>query len=87
MKPLKLLDNVDADLLAMYSDAVVNYKDTTDPKDKQAWSRLALSYAEKMGISATGRARLAKKTAEQQQEDEFEQLLGEVEEYVNGDVR
>ena len=87
MKPLKLLDNVDADLLAMYADAVVNYKDAVDVKDKQAWSRLALSYAEKMGISPTGRARLAKKTAEQQQADEFESLLDEVEEFVNGDVR
>ena len=87
MKPLKLLDNVDADLLAMYSDAVVQYKDAQDVKDKQAWSRLALSYAEKMGISATGRARLAKKTAEQQQMDEFESLLDEVEDFVNGDVR
>jgi phage terminase small subunit len=87
MKPLKLLDNVDADLLAMYADAVVNYKDAVDARDKQAWSRLALSYAEKMGISPTGRARLAKKTAEQRQVDEFEELLDEFEDFVNGDVR
>ena len=86
MKGLKLLDNVDADLLAMYADAVVAYSKETRVEQKQAWSRLALSYSEKLGISPTGRARLAKKTAEKQV-DEFETLLDEVEEFVNGNVR
>lgn len=87
MKGLKLLDNVDGDLLGLYSDAVVHYKDEPEVRDKQAWSRIVLQYAEKLGISPTARARLAKKTAEKRYEDEFEQLLDEVDEFVNGNVR
>jgi phage terminase small subunit len=82
-----VLESVDADLLALYANAVVEARDTEDPKDAQAWSRVVLSYAEKLGLSATGRARLAKKKAEQAPMDDLEALLGDVTDYVNGDVR
>jgi phage terminase small subunit len=87
MRGLKLLDNIDADLLALYSDAIAHYRTEAEVKDKQAWSRIALSYAEKLGISASSRARLAKKRAEQTTPDELEQLFDDVKEFVNrGDV-
>jgi phage terminase small subunit len=86
MRGLDLLDNVDVDLLAVYCDAVVKYQTETDTKDKQAWSRIILSYAEKLGISQSARARLAKKKAEQIPPDDMELLLDEVRDYVNGDV-
>lgn len=87
MRGLGLLDNADADLLAMYCDAVVHYKDEMETKDKQAWSRVVLSYAEKLGISPAARARLAKKAAEQIAPDDLEQLLDDVKDYVNSGDR
>lgn len=51
----------------------------------QAWARVALSFAEKLGITPTSRARLAKRKAEREVQDEFEQLLDEVTDYVNED--
>src|SRR3989304_323597 len=74
MRGLNLLDNVDADLLALYSDAIVHYKTEEDVRDKQAWSRVVLAYAEKLGISPSARARLAKRAAEKADWDEMEQL-------------
>ena len=83
MRGLNLLDNADADLLALYSDAVVKYIHEPDVRDKQAWSRIALSYAEKLGISPAARARLAKKAAEQAPADDLELLFDEITEFVN----
>lgn len=83
MRGLKLLDNVDAELLAIYSDAVMRYSTEVDVQDKQAWARLVASYAEKLGISPAARARLAKKAAEQAAPDDLELLFNEVEEFVN----
>lgn len=94
MRKLGVLEAVDTELLALYADAICRYRevikslDMADPKAAaaaQAWSRLALQYAEKMGISATGRARLAKKKAVEQPLDPMEELLGEVTDYLNGD--
>lgn len=97
LRSLGLLDNTDAELLALYADAIARYQvtvkgeawalDTKTATAAQAWSRLALSYAEKLGISATGRARLAKKAAEQTPADDLEQLLDDVTDYVNSDIR
>lgn len=93
MRELGILDVLDADTLALYADAVSKYTamvQAIEPGDlkahavAQAWSRVALSYAEKMGISPTARARLAKKRAEQQPADDLELLLDDVREYVNG---
>lgn len=94
MKALQILDSSDADLLALYSDAIVRYKAAiqdlgilpANAQVAQSWSRLALSYAEKLGISATGRARLAKKKVENKP-SEFETILDDVNEFVNSDVR
>ena len=86
MRGLNLLDNVDVDLLAIYSDAVVHYQKTEDIKDKQAWSRIVLSYAEKLGISKAARARLAKKKAEEIPPDDMDLLLSDVNDFVNKDV-
>lgn len=95
LRTLQLLDTSDAELLAMYSDAIAQYqnaikqmaKQPADPKEIQAaqsWSRLALQYAEKLGISPTARARLAKRKAERQELDPMERLLDDVTEFVNG---
>ena len=93
LKGLQILDPADTDLLALYSDAVHRYQkmmevlgpesDAKDIAAAQAWSRLALSYAEKLGISASARARLARRKAEVAPKDEFEQLLDEAADSVN----
>lgn len=83
MRGLNLLDNVDADMLGLYSKAVVRAHKEEDVQDQQAWFRIVASYAEKLGISPAARARLAKKAAEQAAPDDLEQLLDEVSEYVN----
>ena len=90
---LDVLTSADADLLAMYSDAIARYQagiktlvGDVAPNEitaVQAWSRLALSYAEKLGISPTGRARLAKKKTEERPQDEMEALFAEVNEFTN----
>jgi len=50
----------------------------------QAWARLIAAYAEKLGLTPTARARLAKRKAEQETPDEMERLLDDVSDYVNG---
>jgi P27 family predicted phage terminase small subunit len=103
LKGLQLLDSADAELLAIYSDAVAKYRTisklldhakdagsmttdedakdagsmTTDEdvKNCQSWARLVAAYAEKLGLTPTARARLAKRKAEKQAPDELEELL------------
>jgi phage terminase small subunit len=94
LRDMEILDTADTDLLAMYADALARYQkavgEAVEAKDVaavQAWSRLALSYAEKLGISVSARARLARKKAEAAPVDDMESLLGEVNEFVNGDGR
>lgn len=53
-------------------------------KQTQAWARVIVMYAEKLGISPTARARLAKRRAEREQPDELEQLLDDVQGYMDG---
>ena len=68
----ELLDVLDTELLAMYCDAVVQYRDTAqkkqktpdDVKEMQAWSRIIRDCAEKLGFTPSARARLVKKIAE-----------------------
>lgn len=87
LRDIELLDNLDAELLGMYCDAVVHYKEASgilngakehgslmmeEPsKTAQAWLRLVLQLSEKLGLTPGGRARLAKRRAEKQI-DEFE---------------
>jgi phage terminase small subunit len=89
-----VLDPADAELLGMYADAVARYNASlyelvgplVDPRSStvaQAWSRLALGYAEKLGIGPNARARLAKKKAEAPPADEMADLLSGVTEFVN----
>lgn len=55
----------------------------------RSWARLIGSYAEKLGLTPTARARLAKRKAEQGPEDPLEQLLAmdEVTDFVNTDMK
>jgi P27 family predicted phage terminase small subunit len=52
-----------------------------DRKDCQAWSRIVAGYAEKLGLTPTARARLAKRKAESAPPDELTQLLEEPEDW------
>ncbi|MHC1739735.1 MAG: phage terminase small subunit P27 family [Anaerolineaceae bacterium] len=70
---IELLDNMDTEILAMYCDAYAEYtilsqqknKSTDDIKAMQAYSRIVISYAEKLGLTPSARARLVKKHADQ----------------------
>lgn len=121
MRGLEVLDTADIDVLALYADAVCQYRRgqrmvelalrtmeaqaerrkasgeayAGQEEDDQAevkrilvqaekaelmmlqWSRVVISYAEKLGISANARARLARKKATREEPDELEALLDE----------
>jgi len=72
VKDLELLDNMDTEILAMYCDAYVKYQELSikekinndDLKAMQAYSRIVISYAEKLGLTPSARARLVKKHAD-----------------------
>jgi P27 family predicted phage terminase small subunit len=84
MRGIELLDNIDSELLALYCDAIVHYRDCTKRlglpvhaeddekpapvddliKATQAWARIVATFADKLGLTPGGRARLAKKKAE-----------------------
>jgi P27 family predicted phage terminase small subunit len=82
LKGIELLDNLDSELLAIYCDAIVNYRicstrlsaplEPDQPrvpmddlvKAMQAWARIVTTYADKLGLTPGGRARLAKRKAE-----------------------
>ena len=77
LQGIELLNNLDTEMLAIYCDAVVHYRNASkmlhDPKhvtteeevkSAQAWARIVSAYAEKLGLSPSARARLAKKKAE-----------------------
>jgi P27 family predicted phage terminase small subunit len=69
---IELLNNIDTEILAMYCDAYAEYKkisqqkikSTDDIKAMQAYSRIVISYAEKLGLTPSARARLVKKQAD-----------------------
>jgi len=54
-----LLDELDIDMLAIYCDVVVKYQATGDA----SWARLVASYADRLGLTPSARARLAQKRA------------------------
>ena len=95
LKGFDLLEAVDIDLLAQYADALARYQEavrcltplseTREVQACQAWSRIALTYAEKLGFSQNARARLARRKAEKEPLDPMEALLDDVTDYVNGD--
>ena len=72
VRGLELLDNLDAQMLAVYADAVARYQtmsklqlDSDGIKELQAWARLIAQYADKLGLSPAARARLVKKKADE----------------------
>jgi P27 family predicted phage terminase small subunit len=52
-------------------------------RSAQSWARLAAQYAEKLGLTPNGKARLAKKRAEDKPKDELEELLDDVQDYMD----
>jgi P27 family predicted phage terminase small subunit len=85
-KGLQLLDNLDENMLAIYCDTMIKYQQLSGPKfdengkpevltsegikSLQAYARLLAGYADKLGLTPAGRARLAKKEADKKL-DEF----------------
>ena len=79
VKEIDLLDNLDAQMLAVYCDANVRYRDVAQKKSKtsddikelQAWARIISQYADKLGFTPAARARLVKKRADEKKKDQF----------------
>jgi phage terminase small subunit len=69
---VKLLDKLDTDTLAVYCDAVAQYRKQAIKKRRtvadislqQAWARIIAQYADKLGLTPAARARLIKKAAD-----------------------
>lgn len=77
---IELLDDVDAGCLAIYCDIQAQYEEKTDTnypnqKELDRLAKQALSYAEKLGLTPTARARLALKRANETPTDEKENLF------------
>lgn len=94
LKGIDLLDSVDIETFAIWCDACAHYQaaskrlaDENPTKDDiaaaQGWARLVFNTGEKLGLTLSGRTRLAKKKADPEPPDEFEQLLNDVWESVN----
>lgn len=72
-KRLDLYDMLDTDSLAMYCDAVVQYRELSEMGEKtvddikamQAWARIIMGMADKLGLTPQSRARLIKKKADE----------------------
>jgi P27 family predicted phage terminase small subunit len=79
---VELLNNLSSDMLAIYCDALVKYRQastglviTNDDGEEvardeaikavQAWARLIAQYADKLGFTPVGQARLVKKKADE----------------------
>jgi len=97
LRDVELLDSLDVDMLAIYCDLQARYqalgKKLNQPenmasddeiKQLQAWARNILSYAEKLGLTPNSRARLAKKKAEAEPLDDMDQILNDVDQFING---
>jgi P27 family predicted phage terminase small subunit len=84
-----------ADAMARYQEGVKRLDPADDLKEPllitdtrlinaiQAWSRIALAYAEKLGFSQNARARLARRRAKTEPVDPLAQMLDNVSEFVN----
>lgn len=82
LKGINLLDDVDSDMLGIYCQLLAR-RDRMLGDDKmskfelqliQAQERLIAMYAEKLGLTPNGRARLTKKEAEKPKENKFEKF-------------
>jgi len=77
-KDVKLFDNLDVETLAVYCNAVVEYRRLAHLKrrtaerikQQQAWARIIAQYADKLGFNPSARARLIKKKVDEKL-DEF----------------
>jgi phage terminase small subunit len=75
----KHLDNLDAEFLAIYCDAVAQYRKHATKKRRtvadigiqQSWARIVAQYADKLGFTPSARARLIKRGADKKLKDEF----------------
>jgi phage terminase small subunit len=78
-KETKLLDNLDAEFLGIYCDAIAQYRrqamkrrrTVADIGIQQAWARIIAQYADKLGFTPSARARLVKKRADGKEKDTF----------------
>ncbi len=96
LKGLDLLEPADIDLLANYADAQARYQegvkhinlqsDTKEINAVQAWSRIALAYADKLGFSQTARARLARRRAQEEPLDDMDAVLEGIHIMRNGEA-
>lgn len=76
-KDVKLFDNLDVETLAVYCNAVVEYRRMARmqrrTKDRvqqhQAWARIIAQYADKLGFNPSARARLIKKKVDEKLDD------------------
>ena len=88
MREITLLDDVDADMLAVYCDGLARREelqlamyredgsiDEVVLKSLQAQERIIVQYADKLGLTPNGRVRLAKKRAEERQVDPNAELF------------
>ena len=78
---VNLLDILDENTLAVYCNAVVEYRKCAQElgedekksldavKEQQAWARVITSLSDKLGLNPSARARLVKKKAEAQGDD------------------
>ena len=81
LRGLGLLGSVDADMLAIYSDAVAKYPTAQTPSEQRQWARMALAFGEKLGISVDARLRMARKITPAV--SDFEKLLDDVTDFMN----
>jgi P27 family predicted phage terminase small subunit len=72
-----------SEMLARVNENGILVADKDEINAAQSWARLVAAYAEKLGLTPTARARLAKRKAEREPADELEQLLDDVSDYVN----
>ena len=76
-KGLDLLDNMDTEIFALYCETMAKSKELLvkgslmeeDTKALQAYSRIALQYADKLGLTPAARSRLVKKKADKIKDD------------------
>jgi phage terminase small subunit len=74
---IKMLDDVDSDMLGIYCqlnarrDGALSHEIFMKTTELLSLERLIVQYAEKLGLTPGGRARLAKKAAEKPKENKF----------------
>ncbi len=90
LRPLGILDPADQNALAMYADLVAKYwkmselvdldemSDLDFVKVSQAWLPKIRSLEDALGLTPVSRARLAKKKADQEPVDDFEEMLNNI---------